>query len=422
MDSFAIYVDELAELLREPRRVEPIAAALDGAVSHELRSRVALDARRKQGAFFTGQTLAARLVARELVEDRAIADPAVGVGDLLLAGANHLPLAGSVGATLARWGRRLHGADLEEAYVRASRIRLALLAAQRLGTRTYLREERLAELLPHIRVGDGQTLTVPRRSLIVLNPPYGSLPSSEGLAWASGRVSRAAVFAASVVERAPVGASLVAILPDVLRSGTNYRRWRAHMQQYLRIDAIETVGQFDAWADVDVFVVRAAVVKDWKPPAGSDPWSFPQANDTVARRFAVNVGAVVPHRDPEEGRLVRYLSVHDLPSGTRIRADTLNERRFSGRVFEPPFVAVRRTSRPGQQIHRAIGTLVTGAGPVAVENHLLVCTPNDGTIACCKALQHILHSDVTDEWLDERIRCRHLTVGAVRDVPWQKRA
>jgi hypothetical protein len=421
MGSFTSYVDQLAELLRGDLREDQVTAALDGAVSRELRSRVTLDARRKQGAFFTGQRLATDVVTAAFVEGRPVVDPAVGAGDLLLAAANHLPLSGSVGATLDRWGRQLYGADLESAYVRATRIRLALLAAHRLGARTYLREDRLAELLPNIVVGDGQGFAIPKRSLVVLNPPYGSVTAPEGLGWAAGRVCRAAVFTAAVIERAPVGASLAAILPDVLRSGTNYRRWRELMQRHLHIEAVEPVGQFDTWADVDVFVLRGVVVKEGSAALESDPWSFEEADETVADLFEVNVGAVVPHRDPDEGQLVRYLTVHDLPLGDRIDTDTLALRRFGRRVFDTPFLAIRRTSRPGQQIHRAVGTIVTGAGPVAVENHLLVCTPKNGTIAACKELQAVLHSEATDAWLDDRIRCRHLTVGAVRDVPWQGR-
>jgi hypothetical protein len=422
MESFTGYVDRLAELLRGDLQMVAVTAALDGAVSRELRARVTLEARREQGAFFTGQKLAARVVSAALVEDRPIMDPAVGAGDLLLAAANHLPLAGSVGATLRGWGRRLHGSDLEEAYVRATRIRLALLAAHRLGTRTYLREDRLAELLPYIRVGDGQNLTIPKRSLVVLNPPFGSVAAPDGLKWASGRVSRAAIFTAAVIEHAPVDTSVAAILPDVLRSGTNYQRWRAHVQHRLDIESVEPVGQFDTWADVDVFVIRGRVSSDGACPGIAAPWSLEESDATVAETFDVNVGAVVPHRDPEEGRLVRYLTVQDLPFGNRIEIDALAKRRFAGRLFDPPFLAVRRTSRPGQQIHRAVGTIVAGGAPVAVENHVLVCTPKDGTIAACRELQMLLHSEATDKWLDDRIRCRHLTVTAIRDVPSQARA
>jgi hypothetical protein len=421
MASFNLYVDELASLLRgtlDPQRVE---AALDGAVSAELRARVSLDVRRKQGAFFTGQELAARLIDSEVAAKGPIADPALGGGDLLLAAANELPLAGSVGATLLRWGKRLYGTDLRREYVRATRIRIALLAAHRLDTRTYLDENRLAELLPNIRVGDGRRAVIPKRSLVVLNPPYGSTLAPTKLEWAQGSVSRAALFAANVIENTPAGASFAAILPDVLRSGTNYARWRAYIEKLMRVDSVEAVGQFDSWADIDVFILRGEVTAKGMGSVGAGAWNSPTSADTVDNYFDVNVGAVVPHRDPDKGRWFPYLTVHDLPLGEKLESVVLPKRRSHRRVFEPPFVVVRRTSRPDTQTRRAVGTIVTGAGPVAVENHLVVCTPKNGTLKACKELQAVLHSDATDDWLDDRIRCRHLTVTAVGGVPWQGR-
>jgi hypothetical protein len=330
-----------------------------------------------------------------------------------------MPLKSSVGQTLASWGARLYGTDLEEEFVRAARIRLALLASRRLGKRTYLREERLAELLPKLRVADGRASRIPSRALVVLNPPYGSISQPGDLDWATGRVNQAAVFAAAILENAPQGTAIAAILPDVLRSGTNYMKWREHIGKRLQIGAVEHIGLFDNWADVDVFVVRGEIVKASRNAA--DVWGPTSGHSTVGSRFEVNVGAVVPHRDPKRGPAVRYLTVHDLPLGGSVSASALPLRRFTGRVFAPPFVAIRRTSRPDQLFSRAMGTVVRGKGLVAVENHVLVCTPANGTIAECEQLQNVLHSHASDAWLDERIRCRHLTVLALRDIPWRGR-
>ena len=94
-----------------------------------------------------------------------------------------------------------------------------------------------------------------------------------------------------------------------------------------------------------------------------------------------------------------------------------NNRRFEGRVFSPPFVVVRRTSRPGDK-HRALGTIINNARPVAVENHLLVLLPKDGTVKACRELLRVLRKPQTTQWLDQYIRCRHLTVSALADLPW----
>jgi hypothetical protein len=67
---------------------------------------------------------------------------------------------------------------------------------------------------------------------------------------------------------------------------------------------------------------------------------------------------------------------------------------------------------------RCIGTLVTGKRPIAVENHLLVALPRDKKVGTCKELLQVLKQDSTSNWMNERIRCRHLTMGSVGDLPW----
>ena len=80
-------------------------------------------------------------------------------------------------------------------------------------------------------------------------------------------------------------------------------------------------------------------------------------------------------------------------------------------------MVVRRTSRPGDK-YRAVGTVIRGHGLVAVENHLLVLRPKDRTVASCDRLLAVLKDAAANEFLDRRIRCRHLTVSALRDLPW----
>ncbi len=53
----------------------------------------------------------------------------------------------------------------------------------------------------------------------------------------------------------------------------------------------------------------------------------------------------------------------------------------------------------------------------AVENHLIVLRPKDGTIGKCKKLVKFLKGESTNQWFNQRIRCRHLTVSAVKDMP-----
>jgi len=142
--------------------------------------------------------------------------------------------------------------------------------------------------------------------------------------------------------------------------------------------------------------------------------------DTVSRNngrlTAVRVGPVVPHRHAEKGPLVPYIHARSLPSWSEC-TDIAESRRFMGRLFAPPFVAVRRTSRPDNG-SRAVATLVLGNTPVAVENHLIVFLPKDETVETCRGLMQRLRSPKTDTWLNARLRCRHLTTRALAEMPW----
>jgi N-6 DNA Methylase len=408
------YVDEMATLLRHDVNVQGLAV-LNGEVARELRGRVTIGARRAAGAFFTGAALSQRLVrSSDLSDVRVVCDPALGTGDLLLAAARHLPTSRSVAETLARWGHVLHGTDVQETFVRAARIRLAILAMSRLQARCRIDEWRLSRLLPHLKVADGQEEPIPAKALILLNPPYGTIAAPAGCLWGSGGVSRAAAFSAGILERCPDGTRIAAILPDVLRSGSRSARWRAHVESLIQVESADPVGQFDEWADVDVFVLRgvagaASGLPQWIPAVG---------RDTVGTRFDVHVGPVVPHRDLETGPYVPYLAASDVPRDGAMTTTDAPLRRFAKTTFEPPFVVVRRTSRPQGTGRRAVATVIEGAGSVAVENHLLVCKPRGRSIEECRDLQRALHTGGTDAWLDERIRCRHLTVAALAEVPW----
>lgn len=419
---FDDYAQRLCKLLQAPHdesRLDGVTAALDGEASALLRRAISLQSRRADGCFFTSAELADRLVdGIDVTAWSTIVDPACGAGDLLLSIARRLPLQRSVRSTLRAWGGLLVGRDLDDDLVRTTRVRLALLASARHGQRATLDERELTRLLPCIRTGNGQALDLDRPALVLLNPPFGSTLTSD-TGWGRGRLGRAAVFTASVVERLASQSRLLAILPDVLRSGSNYRNWRAHISRLMRIETAIPHGQFDTWTDVDVFILRATVEPEH---SSSAEWQFDDApcDTRLGDVVEIRVGPVVPHRDPETGSWSPYIEAHDLPLGGRFNADAARRRRHSGRRFEPPFVAVRRTSRPGQNQPRALGVLIEGAEPVLVENHLMVCRPIDKRGPSCDDLLDLLGDPATSAWLDARIRCRHLTVRTLRDVPLPK--
>ncbi len=399
---------------------QQVTVALDGGATAELRRVSSLATRRKYGAYFTGTVLGDRLLRHCASFDRSrtFYDATCGMGDLLLSAAKRLPLGRTLEETLAQWGRRLAGTDLHEEFVNGARIRLALLARQRHRTRQHLvlSPDRL---FPLIRTGDGFSdspgFTEP--ITILLNPPFRRIRSRKPCSWANGRISEAAQFLMSALERARPGTEILAILPEVLRSGTFSEHWRTRVGDLAEVHAIHPYGVFDESADIDVFLLRLVRrAHGASSPAKKWPLWRPLTG-TVAASFDIRVGRVVPHRDKEIGRRHPYIHARCVPPWTVMKAFT--ETRKHGRpAFQPPFVVVRRTSRPAQP-YRATATVVAGNTSVAVENHLIVCSPKDGTLRTCKALMQQLHTPDANTYLDTRIRCRHLTVSALAGAPFR---
>jgi hypothetical protein len=431
--AFGSYARTLSSFVNDSllgKQVDPsrILRILDGEPGKELRRLVSLDFQRSAGAFFTGERLAQQLcdLLPTLEESSGLVlDPACGAGDLLVAYSKRLPLAKDLISTLTLWGRTLAGSDLYEEFVEATKLRLALAAIGRgvpIGPTASAFS--ITHAFPNISVDDGLG-TIGRLGKssagLIVNPPYTARHSPVDCDWADGDVSSAAVFLDACVSRTKPGCRIVAILPDVLRTGSRYERWRKHIESRARIEDIEIVGRFNQWADVDVFMLRLVVGGKGDTFSRQSWWRHEKDNTSLRRvgdAFTVCVGPVVPHRDPHKGPWNPFIHARPLPAWeTYKEVGTL--RRYLGKTFKPPFVAVRRTSSPSDK-SRAIGTIISGHRDVAVENHLLVLLPNDLSMQMqrCKELLSILKDSRTTEWLNRRIRCRHLTVLALREMPW----
>lgn len=417
-------------------RVEQdVHAALNGQAAERLRALVPLQVRREEGAFFSGGEVRSRFA--ELISGceaggRAAAywDPTCGAGDLLLAAAAQLPTGPTLGHTLRLWGSALRGEDLQSPFVEVARLRLFLAAAARHGGESgrsgiklddglrAFRRVRVADGLASLRSASGY------QGHMLLNPPYGSVSASGDCDWATGSVSQAAVFVLAGVQALGLGQRVSAILPDVLRSGARYETWRGRLEGALSVKRVDLYGQFDAHTDIDVFLLDGARRRRLKTPAPSGLWwPAPIAEARVEEAFEIKVGPVVDNRDPHHGPEAPFLTARDLAEVEAGRA-TGRTRQFAGRLVTPPFVAIRRTSRPGLGTGggaRAAGVLVTGRTPVAVDNHLITAKPKSGGVKECRRLLKVLSSEEVCEWLDQRIRCRHLTVGVVRALPWPAR-
>ena len=394
---------------------------LDGQAAHELRETVPLDVRKRLGAFFSSSTLRAAVVPSDIPETTArvsVLDPAVGAGDLLIEAARHMPVCESLEATLDLWGSLLHGRDVQPEFVQLAKARLVLLAVSRGAVLIPGNSIRLHETLPGVQVGDGlETLSQKRDwGRILMNPPFAYHSVPEEAWWSSGRTNAAATFLARVVECAGEGTQVTAVLPDVIRTGSRYERLRNLVGRRMQRATVKIFGQFDAWTDVDVFILNA-VVSDANLQRRTVDWWRRVEGETIGDHFNVSVGSVVPHRDPETAPERHYLHARSIPIGGEFDVSSSERRGFQKRALQPPFVIVRRTSRPGDRL-RGKGTLICGTEAALVENHLIVLKPKDGSIHTCRDVICRLDSDRARQWLDERIRCRHLTVGAVREIPW----
>lgn len=412
MLEYAPFVRELSCLLQAPSSgdvISGIDAVLDGRAAADLRRLVPVASRRSVGAFFTPEHLARRLA--EPLEDArgrcVVVDPACGAGDLLLAAARRLY--DSTPTSL-----RLVGVDIVPEFVAASELRVDLLLRSTRDSGRALHAER------QFICADGRTSSaLATATHIVVNPPFIMAAAPEGCQWSSGRVNAAAPFLLDCIAGAAPATRLRAILPEVLRSGSRYRSWRERVSAVADVRSIESVGQFDKWTDVDVFLLDAVVGPDndrsvgWTGAVGRTSTSR-----SVADHFTVGVGSVVHYRDPLRGPWRPYLTSKSFPAWTTIRRVVPN-RRFQGRVVDGPFVVVPRTSRPSEA-HRARGALVLDHRPVAIDNHLLVLTPRDGKRSTCEKLLVVLRSATTSTFLNDRIRCRHLTVDAVEAIPWSQ--
>ncbi|MFD5825508.1 N-6 DNA methylase [Lentzea sp. NPDC060358] len=424
-----VWLDELLRgiLQGHPIGAELIDLGLDGHSAAEARRLLPLDFRRSVGAFFTPSTLRAEVSAilRD-IPGRRYLDPTCGAGDLLLAAADHLPIKRTLRETIANWNSHLAGWDLHKEFIQTTQRRIVLHAAKRHLLATGSARWKNSDydgFLTQIQVGNASENlhdTGGKHDVVLLNPPYVRVPVQRpDISWAGGSTSSAAIFLLDAVDYLDNGAHIVAILPDSLRSGTNFSKWRAAVEAKSDVKLVRNSGQFDQHTDIDVFLLVLQVRSHGPSNKDVEWWPKVDHSVTVSDRFDVRVGTVVDNRDPLEGKNYPFLVARDLPTSGTSTAPK-RRRRFSGRVFTPPFVVIRRTSRPAGKntVARSNGVLITGKSAIAIDNHLIVATPRSGTVEECKQLLRVLDSPSTTSSLDDRIRCRHLTVGTVRELPW----
>ena len=232
MMAFFPYVSSLESLIQSTLDDHAQAALpstlhsiLDGQPSTRLRELVDIKSRKASGAFFTNsllRTRAASYINSTISPKSIIFDPACGAGDLLIACTSHLSIEKDLESTLLQWGNQLSGLDIHPEFVRAAKARLFLAAIERMPKCNIRRQYDPNDWFPLIQVGDGLSNNelVKKTTHIILNPPFGMTPAPDKCHWTSGQVSMAALFLERIIANAQPNTHLIAILPDVIRTGT----------------------------------------------------------------------------------------------------------------------------------------------------------------------------------------------------------
>lgn len=416
------YVDTLRRLAKEPSTnadwTHKCYAALNGEASKMLRSEVPLATRREFGAFFTGSSLANSLVKHLILpndKQGVYYDPTCGMGDLLLSVASRLPLKRTLQLTLKSWGKQLTGTDLHQEFVDAAKARLLLFARHRHGA-SGEKFDPLVDYFPGIRVANAlmDVDGYQKATHVLMNPPFGSMEVGKRYAWTSGSMTAAAVFVADALKKIKENTQILAVLPEVLRSGSLSRHWQDTICREAKVKLVEPYGIFDSNADIDVFML--SLIGRGNKISNEAMWpKFSNAKTvTLGDHFDVHVGRVVPHRDPQVGKQLPYINPRSIEPWT-VTAKIAETRQHHAPGYKAPFVVIRRTSR-AEQPYRATASVVAN-GIVYVENHLIVCQPKTGSLESCMQLMDQLKSDAVNVYLNDRIRCRHLTVSSVSAIP-----
>lgn len=376
--------------------------------------------RKRQGVFFTPAELS-RLSIEKFgysPSDGAVLDPACGSGNLLLALANTFEVSESLEATLVGWNSKLHGIDINESFVSIARKKLVKLALNKGALPTDKKtSDEILSILSNIRVGDflkEYQSYFGKIGGVIMNPPFCHIEASRNIDWTSGRFNAASLFVIYATEILPIGGRILGILPDVLRSGTRYAQWRQRMSKKVEY-TMDTFGSFESGVQVDVFIMQGKKKCFQGKALDEQAVATNSTNTLLMDKFDVSVGPVVPHRDKAIGIAAPFAHAKVLPVWETV--NMLPERIcHSGRKIQPPFVAVRRTSSPKDR-YRIVGTVVNCKEPVAVENHIIILAPKDRSLLSCQSILEFFRTEDANNYVNEKIRCRHLTVGVLKAMP-----
>jgi hypothetical protein len=308
------------------------------------------------------------------------------------------------------------GYDLNPILVKATKIRLLLLAKLVSNNLTSISRFEVSKSFKNVIEKNFFNLSIDfqKADIIVCNPPFGSTLASESYKWGTGKIQTAVLFISELLERVPAGQNIFAILPDVLRSGSRYDKWRESIAKIADIIQIKLYGRFDKYTDVDVFLIHFQ--KKTTNKIFNAKWTVISNKEKLGDYFNVSVGSVVPFRLKEVGEDFTYINTKNAVPWKGL--NTLTKKiKFNGKNHHAPFVVIRRTSSPSDR-NRAVPTLINEFGNFVIENHLFVLSPKDGKLVTCKLLIKKLKNPKTNTWFNKYIRCRHLTKKSILELPW----
>lgn len=424
VSSFSEYNIELNRIWHEMNRTKPHGSSdvdvQNCTVMRYLRRLIPIEDLRETGTFFTGDRLANEAVSQfscSVTTTSAVLDPTCGAGSLLLACSKKLPVTNCLYETMSMWGKVLCGWDIFPEFIEATKMRIILEGINRGCAPNDYTLSQLKTLLKNIRQANAllEEDSCANITHVIMNPPYVRVNAPKQCTWGGGKINAAGVFLEHILDKVPNNTEVVAVLPEVLRSGARYEIWRSMLKTKMSYHNFKIAGRFDSKTNVDVFILKGCTRR------GGDARSSKITTDTTASKtisdyFDLSVGPVVPHRDPEAGDLCPYVYPKMLPVWKEI-TEISTLRRFKGRLYQPPLVLIRRTSGPRDK-NRAGATLILDDKPIAVENHLIVAVPKASSVEECRRLLKVLQNPQTTVFLNTRIRCRHLTVGSISEIPW----
>lgn len=382
-----------------------------------LRDAYSIEHMRESGTFFTGLKLATKTLdsfPEQIDAHSVILDPTCGAGNLLVLCSRKLTVYPKLTQTLSIWGRQLKGYDLYESFIEGAKLRIIIDALNR-GAKMDCDINSALNLLPNLKAKNALEINFDDLNditHIIMNPPFMLSKSPENSYWKKGKVNSAGIFLDKYLRLLPSNCNISAILPDVLRSGSRYVDFRKHVECNL-IGTCCIWGRFNKKTDVDVFILSGKIKHE---SSSKISWSLNLGSyQQLSSKYDVRVGPLVAYRDPQEGEEHPYFHPKNSPAWEVITKQT-EKRKFRGTLIQPPFVVVKRTSSPTDKF-RASATVINLRTPVAIENHMIVIKPKDSTLKSCLNLIEILKSSRTNDFLNNRIRTRHLTVGVVKEIP-----